>query len=85
VITKRCPGDKESRLFEEDDKRRCGWASGPWLIPYHDHEWGVPVHDDRQHLELLALEGAQAGLSWITVLKRRAAYRRLSPALIRGT
>lgn len=44
--------------------------------PYHDIEWGVPVHDDRKHFELLVLEGAQAGLSWLTVLKRREAYRK---------
>jgi DNA-3-methyladenine glycosylase I len=44
--------------------------------PYHDIEWGVPVHDDRRHFELLVLEGAQAGLSWLTVLKRRESYRR---------
>ena len=55
---------------------RCDWARGPWLIPYHDMEWGEPVHDDRRHFELLVMEGAQAGLSWLTVLKRRAAYRR---------
>ncbi|MGH9110088.1 MAG: DNA-3-methyladenine glycosylase I [Acidimicrobiales bacterium] len=46
------------------------------MAPYHDEEWGVPVHDDRRHFEHLALEGAQAGLSWLTVLKRRDAYRR---------
>ena len=55
---------------------RCGWASGPWLAPYHDEEWGVPVHDDRRHFEFLTLEAAQAGLSWLTVLKRREGYRR---------
>ena len=59
-----------------DGRTRCPWARGPWLIPYHDHEWGVPIHDDRRHLELLILEGAQAGLSWLTVLKRRDGYRR---------
>lgn len=55
---------------------RCPWATGPWLTPYHDEEWGVPVHDDRHHFEHLVLEGAQAGLSWLTILKRRDAYRR---------
>jgi len=55
---------------------RCGWAAGPFLEPYHDLEWGVPVHDDRRHYEFLVLESAQAGLSWITILKRREAYRR---------
>jgi DNA-3-methyladenine glycosylase I len=60
----------------EDDRPRCSWASGPWLTPYHDEEWGVPVHDDRRHFELLVLESAQAGLSWLTILKRREGYRR---------
>ena len=55
---------------------RCGWAgSDPLYCQYHDFEWGVPVHDDRLLFEFLILEGAQAGLSWITVLKKRAAYR----------
>ena len=51
------------------------WATGEHLIPYHDAEWGVPVHDDRRHFEFLVLEGAQAGLSWVTVLRRRDGYR----------
>ncbi|HMO56141.1 MAG TPA: DNA-3-methyladenine glycosylase I [Roseiflexaceae bacterium] len=56
---------------------RCGWAGDdPLYIAYHDHEWGVPVHDDRRLFEFLILEGAQAGLSWITILRKRAAYRR---------
>lgn len=59
-----------------DSRNRCPWASGPWLRPYHDHEWGVPVHEDDRHLELLVLEGAQAGLSWLTILRRREGYRR---------
>lgn len=55
---------------------RCGWASGdPLYEKYHDEEWGVPVHDDRRHFEFLILEGAQAGLSWLTILKRREGYR----------
>ncbi|MGH9045150.1 MAG: DNA-3-methyladenine glycosylase I [Acidimicrobiales bacterium] len=54
---------------------RCTWAVGEHLIPYHDVEWGVPVHDDRRHYEFLVLEGAQAGLSWVTVLRRREGYR----------
>jgi DNA-3-methyladenine glycosylase I len=61
--------------WTDDGRPRCGWATGPWLVPYHDEEWGVPVHDDRRHFELLVLEGAQAGLSWLTVLKRRDGYR----------
>jgi DNA-3-methyladenine glycosylase I len=59
------------------DLPRCGWANGPWLVPYHDTEWGVPVHDDRTHFEFLVLEGAQAGLSWLTILKRRDGYRKV--------
>jgi DNA-3-methyladenine glycosylase I len=55
---------------------RCSWATGVEMVPYHDVEWGTPVHDDRRHFELLTLEGAQAGLSWLTVLKRRDGYRR---------
>jgi DNA-3-methyladenine glycosylase I len=54
---------------------RCAWARGAELIAYHDREWGVPVHDDRTFFELLTLEGAQAGLSWETVLRKRAGYR----------
>jgi DNA-3-methyladenine glycosylase I len=57
-------------------KTRCGWASGFDLyVEYHDTEWGVPVHDDRRFFEMLILEGAQAGLSWSTILKKRVAYR----------
>jgi len=57
-------------------KRRCSWAnSNELLIPYHDEEWGVPAHDDRHLFEMLNLEGAQAGLSWLTILKKRANYR----------
>ncbi|MCM8748515.1 DNA-3-methyladenine glycosylase I [Thermomicrobiaceae bacterium CFH 74404] len=54
---------------------RCGWASTPLSIAYHDQEWGVPVHDDRSLFEMLVLEGAQAGLSWLTILAKREAYR----------
>ncbi len=58
-------------------KLRCGWANGDQqLLDYHDQEWGVPLHEDRALFELLTLEGAQAGLSWITILRRRDAYRR---------
>src|SRR5580700_1497025 len=57
------------------DKPRCAWARGELDIIYHDTEWGVPLHDDRQLFEFLILEGAQAGLSWSTILKKRAAYR----------
>lgn len=55
--------------------KRCAWASNELNIAYHDAEWGVPVHDDRLFFEFLILEGAQAGLSWDTVLKKRDAYR----------
>lgn len=59
------------------DRPRCGWCTqDPLYRAYHDEEWGVAVHDDRVHFEFLLLEGAQAGLSWITILKRREAYRR---------
>lgn len=55
---------------------RCGWVSDdPLYLAYHDEEWGVPVHDDRKLFEMLILEGAQAGLSWITILRRRESYR----------
>jgi len=61
----------------EADKVRCGWArSDPLYIRYHDREWGVPLHDDRRLFEFLILEGAQAGLSWITILRKRDGYRR---------
>jgi DNA-3-methyladenine glycosylase I len=50
------------------DKRRCAWARGALEIRYHDREWGVPLHQDRRLFELLILEGAQAGLSWSTIL-----------------
>jgi DNA-3-methyladenine glycosylase I len=58
-------------------KIRCAWcpADNPLYIRYHDEEWGVPVHDDRRLFEMLILEGAQAGLSWLTILKRRDNYR----------
>jgi len=57
-------------------KRRCEWAVSDLMIRYHDREWGVPVHSDRRLFEFLLLEGAQAGLSWETVLKKRPAYRK---------
>lgn len=59
-------------------KERCEWCLGNNLyIDYHDKEWGVPVHDDKVHFEFLVLESAQAGLSWLTILKRREHYKRL--------
>lgn len=59
----------------EQPRRRCAWAKSEISIQYHDEEWGVPVHDDRTLFEMLILEGAQAGLSWETVLRKRARYR----------
>lgn len=60
-----------------NDLARCPWSgTDPLYIAYHDSEWGVPVHDDRIHFEFLILEGAQAGLSWSTILKKREHYRR---------
>lgn len=68
---------------------RCEWAgSDPLYLAYHDEEWGVPVHDDRRHYEMICLEGAQAGLSWITVLRKRdnyrAAFDKFDPTLVAG-
>ena len=59
-----------------EDKIRCGWClSSPLYIDYHDEEWGVPVHDDQKLFEMINLEGAQAGLSWYTILVKRENYR----------
>ncbi len=61
----------------DDQKIRCEWVGNkPHFIPYHDKEWGIPVHDDHRHFEMLILEGAQAGLSWSTILLRREGYRK---------
>lgn len=61
-----------------ENKVRCGWVSAdPIYISYHDEEWGVPVHSDQKHFEFLTLESAQAGLSWLTILRRREGYRRV--------
>jgi DNA-3-methyladenine glycosylase I len=79
------PGPSKERPLPPDGKarsakdapRRCGWCGNdPLYVAYHDAEWGVPVHDDRKLFEFLILEGAQAGLSWITILRKREAYRR---------
>jgi len=74
----RIPRAKLSLTIRPDPSLpRCGWAaSDPLYLAYHDEEWGVPLHDDRRLFEMLILEGAQAGLSWITILKRREGYRR---------
>ena len=62
--------------MSEKALKRCGWVSeDPLYIAYHDTEWGVPSHDDRHLFEMIILEGAQAGLSWITILKKRENYR----------
>ena len=62
---------------DQQERPRCGWSgTDPLYIAYHDEEWGVPAHDDRHLFEMLVLEGAQAGLSWLTILRKRAAYRR---------
>jgi DNA-3-methyladenine glycosylase I len=78
-----CAGKIENILFIEvfvktpKEISRCPWAgTDPLYVAYHDREWGVPVFDDRKLFEFLILEGAQAGLSWITILKRREGYRR---------
>jgi DNA-3-methyladenine glycosylase I len=61
----------------KNSKTRCPWAGDKdYMIQYHDHEWGRPVHDDKIHFEFLILEGAQAGLSWDTILKRRQNYKK---------
>jgi DNA-3-methyladenine glycosylase I len=76
VATRAAPAE----LFvgqEKDMKKRCEWCGGDLLyIAYHDEEWGVPVHDDRLLFEFLVLEGAQAGLSWLTILRKRENYRK---------
>lgn len=65
------------QLTTHPTRRRCPWAAGsPAMIAYHDREWGTPHHDDRALFELITLEGAQAGLSWRTILARREEYRR---------
>jgi len=67
-----CETQKVTRM----EKIRCGWAgTDPLYTHYHDEEWGVPVHDDRHLFEMINLEGAQAGLSWITILRKRENYR----------
>ena len=68
------PMKKEALLAK---KKRCAWSgTDPLYVAYHDEEWGVPIHDDRLLFEFLVLEGAQAGLSWSTILRKRDAYRR---------
>lgn len=83
TTTKPAPTRSTQSIAEpplDDGLQRCAWASGPSIDldyrRYHDEEWGVPVHDDRKLFEFIVLEGAQAGLSWRTVLRKRANYRR---------
>lgn len=77
------------RQQDRNSLARCAWCgSDPVYVAYHDGEWGVPVHDDRTLFEFLVLEGAQAGLSWITILRKRSGYRRafadFDPATVAG-
>src|SRR5437763_16587716 len=72
-------GHPTSPAISSDDRERCGWSSvagDPLYLAYHDEEWGVPSRDDRHLFEMLVLEGAQAGLSWSTILHKREGYRR---------
>ena len=72
------PVTDQGRSFAPDDRPRCGWSYSGMsreYVEYHDSEWGVPVRDDRKLFEFLVLEGAQAGLSWSTILRKRAGYR----------
>jgi DNA-3-methyladenine glycosylase I len=64
------------QLGAKPEVRRCAWAKNEAAVSYHDQEWGVPVHDDRLLFEFLVLEGAQAGLSWDTILRKREDYRK---------
>jgi DNA-3-methyladenine glycosylase I len=69
--------DKETQMSTTDEPRRCSWCTNDQLyIDYHDNEWGKPLHDDRKLFEMLILEGAQAGLSWMTILRKRENYRK---------
>jgi DNA-3-methyladenine glycosylase I len=74
-LTKPAPHSSPVVAAPSDALVRCRWASTPLNIPYHDEEWGVPVHDDNTWFEFVILEGAQAGLSWDTILKKRDRYR----------
>jgi DNA-3-methyladenine glycosylase I len=68
---------KRERAMTDSEATRCAWATGDAMIHYHDTEWGVASHDDRHLFEMLVLEGAQAGLSWSTILNKREGYRLL--------
>lgn len=76
-------------MLKQGELRRCAWAGeDPLNVTYHDQEWGVPVHDDHRLFEMLTLEGAQAGLSWLTILRKREGYRqsfvRFDPQRVAG-
>lgn len=69
-------GPKKTHGLYAKERLRCDWAlTDPVCIPYHDREWGVPVHDDRKHFEFILLDGFQAGLSWATILRKRERFR----------
>src|ERR1700741_2378101 len=68
-------GEQPMRRNRDTNLVRCYWAQNELNIPYHDEEWGVPVHEEEKWFEFLILEGAQAGLSWDTILKKRNRYR----------
>jgi DNA-3-methyladenine glycosylase I len=74
-MTQRAEADILRDGASVQEPRRCGWATTPLSIRYHDEEWGVPVHDERTFFAFLILEGAQAGLSWETILRKRDGYR----------
>jgi len=72
------PVTRRAAILHDDGRRRCAWCgTDPAYVRYHDEEWGVPVRDDRRLFEMLCLEGAQAGLSWQTILNKREHYRRV--------
>ena len=76
-ICKKSISNNSTNIFTMKNKKRCEWCGdNPLYITYHDEEWGEPVHDDRALFEMLLLECAQAGLSWITILKKRESYRK---------
>src|SRR5437868_10053449 len=72
--------NEQMKKSSETDLVRCHWAQNELSIAYHDADWGVPVHDERKWFEFLILEGAQAGLSWDTILRKRARYREVFDA-----
>src|SRR5262249_34419669 len=80
------PGSKPMPAKNSNPPRRCPWAATEPNVQYHDQEWGVPLHDDQRLFEFLILEGAQAGLSWETILKKRDNYRtafqKFDPAIV---